>query len=237
MLKMHLRHAIVKIPCPHCNFLCSPQIKYCSKCGEPLPQIENIFGKSEVSDIVEDNYIEKSIIHALEKLTNKLIPRKDNFDVSTIGYVKEADQITGLSLFSCNLDVFPKELLKLTSLKQLALRRNTISKLLKQIGFLSNLEYLDMRINKLKKLPQSIGLLSKLKHLNLSSNQLIELPDSIGNLGYLKVINLSNNKLKHLPQSILNLNSLEKLNLKANFWITSQEIITALEQKRIEIIF
>jgi hypothetical protein len=235
-LKTHLEHAIVKIPCPHCNFLCSPQIKFCAKCGEPLPQIEKVYGKSEVSNIVEDNYIEKNIIHSLEILTNKQIPKLEKYDVSTLCYVKEADQITGISLFNCNLDGFPKELLKLTSLKQLALRRNTISKLLKQIGFLSNLEYLDIRINKLKKLPDSIGLLSKLKHLNLSSNQLIELPESIGNLSSLKVLNLSNNKLKRLPQSILKLKSLEKINLKANFWITNKEIITALEQKGIEII-
>jgi len=29
---------IVKIPCPYCSFLCSPQIKYCLKCGVPLPK-------------------------------------------------------------------------------------------------------------------------------------------------------------------------------------------------------
>ena len=32
------KHKVVKIPCPHYNFLCSPQIQFCSKCGEPLPK-------------------------------------------------------------------------------------------------------------------------------------------------------------------------------------------------------
>ena len=27
---------IIRIPCPHCSSLCSPQVKFCAKCGEPL---------------------------------------------------------------------------------------------------------------------------------------------------------------------------------------------------------
>ncbi|MFW9971854.1 MAG: OB-fold nucleic acid binding domain-containing protein [Candidatus Odinarchaeota archaeon] len=29
----------IKIPCPFCGFLCSPNLKKCRKCGEPLPRI------------------------------------------------------------------------------------------------------------------------------------------------------------------------------------------------------
>jgi hypothetical protein len=235
ILKTHPMQTIVKVPCPHCNFLCSPQIKYCSKCGEPLPQIEKIYRKPENLGIIKEKYIEKNIIHSLERLTNKQIPQKETFDVSLRCYVKEVDQITGISLYNCDLKIFPKELLKLTTLKHLALRRNSISKILQQIGFLSNLEYLDLRINNLKKLPQSIGLLTNLKCLNLSSNHLIELPDSIGNLKSIEVLNLSNNRLKQLPHSIINLSNLQKLNLKANFWITNQEIIQSLKQRGIEL--
>lgn len=32
---------IIRIPCPHCNSLCSPQVRFCKKCGEPLPDSNN----------------------------------------------------------------------------------------------------------------------------------------------------------------------------------------------------
>jgi hypothetical protein len=234
----HTAFSIVKVPCPHCNFLCSPQIKYCIKCGEPLPQVEQIFGSYDTSssDIIEDNYFSKNIIHSLEKLTNKELPCKECFELSTRGYVKENDQIIAINLYNCALNSLPQELLKLPSLRYLALRRNSIKNLMNQIGFLTNLEYLDLRINKLKEIPQSIGLLTNLKTLNLSSNQLIEIPDSIGNLKSLKVLNLKNNKLKSVPKSILQLDNLEKLNLKANFWISNREIIDTLQQRGVEIL-
>ena len=236
--RANMASTIVKIPCPHCNFLCSPQIKYCTKCGEPLPKIEQIFGSEDMSSlgIIENNYLEKNIIHSIEKLTNKELPCKDCFDLSSRCYVKDDDQITAMSLYNCGLTVFPSELLKLPTLKYLALRRNSIKNLLKQIGFLTNLEYLDLRINKLQKIPHSIGLLTNLKTLNLSSNQLIELPDSIGNLKSLKVLNLKNNKLKNIPSSILDIDSLEKINIKANFWISNQDTIDALKERGVQVI-
>jgi Leucine-rich repeat (LRR) protein len=231
-------HTITKIPYPHCNFLCSSQIKYCSKCGEPLPELETMLRAQEfsISEIVDEDYIEKNIIHSLEKRVNKTISCKEDFEVSTRCYVKQENRIIAVNLYKSGLTTFPQELLKLPSLKYLALRRNSITKLVKHIGFLSNLEYLDVRINKLQRLPRSIGLLTNLKVLNLSSNQLIELPESIGNLESLKELNLKNNKLKTIPPSILLLGNLEKLNLKGNFWITNQTTIHQLQQKGIEVI-
>lgn len=236
--RVHMTSSIVKVPCPHCNFLCSPQIKYCTKCGEPLPEIEQIFGSQDSSslDIIKDNYFEKSIIHSIEKLTNKELPCTDCFELSSRCYVKDDDQIVAMSLYNCDLKVFPSELLKLTSLKYLAMRRNSIKDLITQIGFLTNLESLDLRINKLQKIPSSIGLLTNLKNLNLSSNQLIELPDSIGNLKSLKVLNLKNNKLKSIPISILDIDNLEKINIKANFWISNQDTIDSLKQKGVKVL-
>jgi hypothetical protein len=234
----HAAHNIIKIPCPHCNFLCSLQIKYCSKCGEPLPEVEKISGAQElsISEIVDEDYIVKNIIHSLEKRTNKKLSCKEHFELSTRCYVKQENRIIAMNLYKSGLTIFPQELLKLPSLKYLALRRNSITRLIKHIGFLSNLEYLDLRINKLQRLPHSIGLLTNLKVLNLSSNQLFELPESIGNLKSLKVLNLKNNKLKTIPPSTLLLNNLEKLNLKGNFWITDQTTIHQLQQKGIEVI-
>ncbi len=213
------KHKVVKIPCPHCNFLCSPQISHCSKCGEPLPKLVNFNEYGEVSDVTDVDYTERNIIFALEKLIDKSIPLKEKFDTNSTCYVKEGDNITGLSIFNCGLTTFPSEILRIKSLKHLTLRRNNLNDLPNNIGFLSNLEWLDLRINKLEMLPSAIGLLYKLKNLNLSSNNLTMIPNSIGDLLTLKKLNLSNNKLRSVPECIENLKCLESLNLKANYWI------------------
>ena len=231
----YFKQSIIKIPCPHCTFLCSPQIKHCPNCGDPLPIIEEFFkmiGDSEISNI---DYVEKNIIHSLEKHINKSIPLKEKFDINSTCYVKEDEEITRLSLYRCELNYFPSEILRLRSLKYLALRRNNITTLMKEIGLLSKLEYLNLRINKLIKLPASIGLLSNLQYLNLSSNALMELPKSIGKLMILKELNLSNNKLNHVPESIGDLNSLEILNVKANYWMKLPESILKLKEQGLKI--
>jgi len=230
------KHKVVKIPCPHCNFLCSPQISHCSKCGEPLPKLEKLNEYSGISNISDEDYTEKNIIHSLEKLIDKPIPLREEFNRSSTCYVKRREEITGLSIFNCGLKVFPHDILRLKSLKHLALRRNNIARLPKEIGFLSNLEYLDLRLNELETLPNAIGLLLKLKNLNVSSNNLMTIPDSIGELVMLKNLILNNNKLKSIPKTIENLHSLKSLNLKANHWISIPENIKKLELKRLDII-
>ena len=209
---------IIKIPCPHCSNLCSPKTEFCSKCGEPLPKWNmNAVGKEK---FLETDYGKDKILKSLELLIKKPIPLKIKLDPNSTGYTKENEEIVGLSLFNCGLEVFPNSILKFKALKYLFLRKNKIKTIPSNIGFLSNLEYLDLRINELEELPSSIGLLTKLKYLKISSNKLKTIPDSIGNLTYVKKINLSNNELKILPVSIGNLGSLEELDLRANFFIT-----------------
>ncbi len=230
------KHKVVKIPCPHCNFLCSPQTSHCSKCGEPLPKLEKLNEYSGNSNISDEDYTEKNIIHSLEKLIDKPIPLREEFNRSSTCYVKRGEEITGLSIFNCGLKVFPHEIFRLKSLKHLSLRRNNIARLPKEIGFLSNLEYLDLRLNELETLPNAIGLLLKLKNLNISSNNLMTIPDSIGELVLLKNLILNNNKLKSIPATMENLHSLKSLNLKANHWISIPENVKKLELKGLEII-
>ena len=229
-------HKVVKVPCPHCSFLCSAQIQFCSKCGEPLPKLEGMNEFAGTSKISDEDYTEKNIIHSLEKLIDKLIPLSKEFNRSSTCYVKEGAEITGLSIFSCGIKAFPHEILRLKFLKHLALRRNNLEHLPKEIGFLSNLEYLDLRLNKLETLPNAIGLLLKLKNLNLSSNNLITIPDSIGDLLMLKNLNLGNNKLSNIPAAMENLHSLKSLNLKANHWMTIPENVKKLESEGLDII-
>ncbi len=230
------KYKVVKIPCPYCNFLCSPQTSHCSKCGELLPKLEKLNEYSGISNISDEDYTEKNIIHSLEKLIDKPIPLREEFNRSSTCYVKRGEEITGLSIFNCGLKVFPHEIFRLKSLKHLSLRRNNIARLPKEIGFLSNLEYLDLRLNELETLPNAIGLLLKLKNLNISSNNLMTIPDSIGELVMLKNLVLNNNKLKSIPKTIENLHSLKSLHLKANHWITIPENVKKLELKGLEII-
>ena len=235
-LERPFKHQVVKIPCPHCSFLCSPQIQFCSKCGEPLPKLEQFDIYSGASDIPDVDYTERNIIHSLEKSINKSIPLKEDFSASSTCYIKEDDEITGLSLFKCGLNIMPREIIKIKSLKHLALRRNDFVTLPKNIGFLSNLEYLDLRLNSLKTLPRAIGLLLKLENLNISSNNLVEIPESVGELLMLKNLNLNNNKLKKVPESIINLQSLEKLSLRANFWIEIPQLIEDLKLQGVKVL-
>ncbi len=227
---------VVKIPCPHCYFLYSPQISHCSKCGEPLPKLENLNEYSGISNISDEDYTEKNIIHSLEKLIDKPIPLREEFSESLTCYVKAGEEITGLSIFNCGLKVFPHEILRIYSLKHLALRRNNIARLPKEIGFLSNLIYLDLRLNELETLPNAIGLLLKLENFNISSNSLLTIPDSIGELVMLKNLILNNNKLKTVPETMENLHSLKSLRLKANHWIIIPENVKKLELKGLDII-
>jgi len=233
--KKYFKQSINRIPCPHCTFLCSPQIKYCPKCGESLPIIEEYFKMICDSEISSIDYIEKNIIHSLEKQINNPIHLNEKFDINSTCYVKEDEEITGLSLYKCELNYFPSEILRLKSLKHLALRRNNITTLMKEIGLLSNLEYLNLRINKLKQLPASIGLLTNLQYLNLSSNALMDLPNSIGKLMTLKELNLSNNKLNIIPESIGDFNSLEILNVEANYWMKLAESIIILKEQGLQV--
>ncbi|MHA2051812.1 MAG: leucine-rich repeat domain-containing protein [Promethearchaeota archaeon] len=238
-LESDFKHRVVKVPCPHCSFLCSPQLQFCKKCGEPLPKLDKYNELSvadNMSEISSEDYTEKNIIHSLEKLINKSIPLLEEFTRSSNCYIKEGEEITGLSIFNCGLNNFPQEILRLKFLKNLAIRRNKLEYLPKEIGFLSNLEYLDLRLNDIETLPNAIGLLLKLKNLNVSSNNLRILPETIGELLMLKELNLSNNKLRDIPDCIENISCLETLNLKANFWIQIPESLEKLKDKGLQII-
>jgi hypothetical protein len=221
---------IIKILCPHCGFLCSPQIQFCSKCGEPLPKIHSSQGQSNSENIhIIESETEK-IIKFIEKEIQKPIPLMNNIKPNENGYVCENGEITQLSLSKCGLDTIPAKIMKLKTLKKLFLRRNCLQEMPNSIGMLSNLEMLDLRINELKELPKSIGLLSNLKYFNISSNELFSIPETIGNLESLTLLNLNNNKLRSIPESIGNLKQLKELKIKANFWITVPECVECLQQ-------
>ncbi len=53
------KHRVVKVPCPYCSFLCSPQIKYCFKRDEHLLKLERMNEFTGTSEISDEDYTEK----------------------------------------------------------------------------------------------------------------------------------------------------------------------------------
>ena len=45
-------HSIVRVPCPHCSYLCSSQANNCPKCGEP---IKPLYDPSEIGTMVQES--------------------------------------------------------------------------------------------------------------------------------------------------------------------------------------
>ena len=112
--------------------------------------------------------------------------------------------------------VFPKPILKLTTLQRLDLSYNKISKIPEGISSLKKLKVLKLFFNNITTLPKSIGRLESLEELDLHSNRIENLPKSITNLKALKILELTNNNLKLLPDGIENLKSLENVSLFSN---------------------
>jgi small GTP-binding protein len=157
------------------------------------------------------------IIKQLEQSLGKKLPRLNEIEWYSVGYVQNAHhQITGLSLYECGLKEVPPDIVKLQNLTQLYLRENQLSELLSSIGKLQNLKELSLSGNRLSELLSSIEQLQNLTKLYLSENQLSELPPEIGQLQNLTELYLSENPLSELPPEIGQLQNLTELYLNEN---------------------
>jgi len=165
---------------------------------------------------------EAEALRDIEKLIGKPIPllRKNfSFGVKIYGdYVREL-KLDGQILEKLGLkklEILPKSIENLTSLKLLYLRDHNLTTIPESIGNLKSLRYLNFRSNKLETISESIGNLKLLTHLNLENNPLKNIPESMGNLKSLKELYLTGMKLTVLPESIGNLSSLIYLSLGNN---------------------
>lgn len=168
------------------------------------------------------------------------------------GFNIEGNKVTGLDLWGCRLETFPKEILELKYLKDLKLNSNLLQSLpedlknlilLKNLflednnlrtlpaafGYLPSLETVNLDCNSLSSLPDSMGNLKKLKRLSLISNNLSELPESISSLESLVFLNLGSNDLKDLPESFEKLENLQVLSLENNQFSTFPDVLTKLK--------
>mmetsp|Transcript_35485 Transcript_35485/g.66233 ORF Transcript_35485/g.66233 Transcript_35485/m.66233 type:complete len:1350 (-) Transcript_35485:239-4288(-) len=105
---------------------------------------------------------------------------------------------------------------ELKTLKLLSLRTCRIILLPTNISMLGKLETLDCQDNMMKMLPKQIVRLRKLKRLDLSKNKLYVLPNGFGAIEKLKVLDVDGNNLSEIPHDLGKNPSLRTLNLARN---------------------
>jgi len=161
----------------------------------------------------------------LEEVINKELKIIKIISMDSFGITIRNNNVIGLGLYDCDLESFPKPILKLKSLQKLNLANNKLEKLPDSISELTMLRKLDLSLNDLTSIPDSIGKCKSLQNIILEENDLKKLPKSIGDLITLKKLMLNNNKLKKIPKSIGNLTVLERLEMDNNQLIKLPESI------------
>jgi Leucine-rich repeat (LRR) protein len=126
--------------------------------------------------------------------------------------VAKGEQPTLLDLRGERIKGFPKQILKLTSLRQLLLDNLSIDSLPDQIGQLAALEELSLKNCSLESLPASIAKLQNLRILDVSGNPDLRLSDEIGCLSNLRILRYAPRSL-HLPDTLDQIATLEELDL------------------------
>lgn len=127
---------------------------------------------------------------------------------------KNPEKVYKLKLQRSDLREFPKEILKMTNLRELDLSKNKIKEIPEEIGTLKNLVYFNMSKNRLVSVPKGIGQLTNLRTLILNQNEIDSLPDEIGNLTELRYLDLWANNLGYYPHSMRKLIHLEEMDLR-----------------------
>ncbi|KAG8145810.1 hypothetical protein E2320_012293 [Naja naja] len=129
---------------------------------------------------------------------------------------------------SCNdLSRVPECLYTLSNLRRLNLSTNQISELSLCIDQWTQLETLNLSRNQLTSLPSAICKLTKLKKLYLNSNKLDfdGIPSGIGKLANLEEFMAANNNLELIPESLCRCAKLRKLVLNKNRLVTLPEAV------------
>ncbi|XP_035712559.1 uncharacterized protein LOC110843518 isoform X1 [Folsomia candida] len=132
-----------------------------------------------------------------------------------------------------SLTSLPTDIGKLVNLTNLYLIGNQITEI-SEIGKLCNsLKVVDLSQNLLQFIPSSVASLSKLEQLVLTQNRLTCLPNELGRLKSLKFLELSGNMISHLPsQMFQGLEALEEFGIDGNPILHLPRCITTLHNLR-----
>lgn len=142
------------------------------------------------------------------------------------------ENLSSLNLSFTSLNRFPKEILKLTKLKELNLNGNNICQLPIDLSKLENLEILRLCACGFNNFPNEISELSNLKKINLSHNHFRIIPEWIGELENIQEIYFSNCGIECIPKIFSTLNRIKKLDLSHNFMSTIGDEIGILKSLR-----
>ena len=132
---------------------------------------------------------------------------------------KSIRNLKSLKILNLNynqLKALPEEIGEITLLEDLLLIDNSITGLPKTMGKLVHLRYLDLTRNKLDSLPRSIAKLKKVEYLNLNFNNFHNMPKTIGKLESLKYLFFDYNHLHNLPNIFHKLGNLKRIDLQGN---------------------
>lgn len=108
--------------------------------------------------------------------------------------------ITDIYLKENLISRLPSDIGLLEHLESLYLSGNDIAELPKEISKLRCLKCLDISGNRLRRIPEEIGEVRTLKFLILDENELCELPLRLAELRYLRYLSVCDNNLQWLPQ-------------------------------------
>ena len=184
--------------------------------GMPTPMAYQSFGVGEEVIEIYPEFKER-IIDAIArcKETGEL-----NLQLLGIKHIpREIYKLTNLKEFRLNQNqnlVLKEFSSELKSLKLLSLRTCRIILLPSNVSLLVKLETLDCQDNMMKMLPIQVTRLRKLKRLDLSKNKLYALPTGLGSLENLKKLDVDGNNLSQIPHDLGRAPSLKNLNLARN---------------------
>ncbi len=207
---------IKRVPCPHCCYLCSSQIEFCPKCGEPIKTRDKPTSNKKNKGIMDIEFSEEDYLKILEIEVGKNIPEVKEIAPNQLGYLQNNNKVIGISLPNCKLKSLPPLTIPLHSLKFLYLSHNLIHRFPKELAFMPSLKDLWLDHNQIEVLPAHFGEFSSLLILNLNSNRINCLPMPIEGFKFLKKLFLRRNKLKALPKEFALFSCLEVLDLRLN---------------------
>jgi Leucine-rich repeat (LRR) protein len=110
----------------------------------------------------------------------------------------------------------PDSLGSCTSLQELFLGFNEISKLPDSLANLTNLKKFILNNNKICDIPKSLAKLTQLKNLNLHHNTISNIPDWFAAFINLRELKLGHNLIEKIPDSLFKLTKLKNLDLEKN---------------------
>jgi Leucine-rich repeat (LRR) protein len=140
------------------------------------------------------------------------------------------ENLRTLECTSCNLQVMPPFVLRLSKLQVLTIDDSSIREIPERV-LSETMNILTITNSGLESLPESIGNLTRLNTLSLNGNHLTTLPSSIGNLARLKTLQINNNRLTTLPDTCRELMNLVTIELNNNQLTTLPPIELPLLKK------